>query len=317
MKVFITGDLPGNAVDLLLKNKIEVVVFDKDRALTKEEFVKYAKDADGVISLLRDKIDSEIIDSMPNCKVIANYAVGFNNIDVAYAKKKKIVVVNTPDVLTDSTADIAMSLVLACARRIPEGEKIVRNKKFKGWGPKLLLGYELRNKNFGILGAGRIGAATALRAKAFGCNILYYSNHQNLKLEKATGAIKMPLKTLIKNSDVISIHLPLTAKTNNLLNEGILKLLKPSAILINTARGEVVDEKVLIQMLKEKKIFSAGFDVYQNEPNINPELFKLDNVVLLPHIGSATVEARTEMADLSAKNVIAVLSGKKAITPVN
>lgn len=316
MKVLITRSLPGNAVELLLKNGIEVVVYDKDNALPKNIFVKAIKDVDGIISLLNDKIDKEIIDAMPACKVIANYAVGFNNIDVEYAAKKGIIVTNTPDVLTDSTADIAFSLVLACARHIVEGEKIVRNKKFTGWKPGLLLGYELKNKNFGILGAGRIGSAVALRAKAFGCNILYYSNNKNGKLEKNTGAKKLSLKNILKSSDIISVHLPLTPKTDKLIDKEMLGLLKPTAIVVNTARGEVFDEKELIKLLKDKKIFSAGFDVYENEPKLNPQLYKLNNVVLLPHIGSATVEARSAMAKLAAENVIAVLKGKKALTPV-
>jgi len=316
MKVLITGNLPGHAVDMLLKNGIEVVVFEKNKAITQQELIKLGKDADGLICLLSNKIDKAVIDAMPNCKVIANYAVGFNNIDVEYANKKSITVTYTPDVLTDSTADIAFSLVLACARRINESEKFVRAKKFKGWQPDLFLGYELKNKNFAILGAGRIGTAVAKRAKAFGCNILYFSSHANTELEKTTGAQKLPLKSIVKKADIISLHLPLTPKTNNILNKELLSLLKPSAIVVNTARGQVLDEKFLIKQLKENKIFAAGFDVYENEPAINPDLYKLNNVVLLPHIGSGTIEARTAMAHLCAENAIAVLKGKPAVTPV-
>lgn len=253
---------------------------------------------------------------MKECKIIANYAVGFNNIDVDYAKLKGIIVTNTPDVLTDSTADLAMALVLACARKIPEAEKLVRNKKFKGWKPKLFLGMELRDKYFGILGAGRIGYAVALRAHSFGCRVIYYSDVKNVEIEKKFGAKKVSLNSLLKKSDIISIHLPLNKNTYNLLNENNLRLLKKTTILINTARGEIVDENILISLLKENKIFAAGLDVYENEPKLNKEFYTLKNVILLPHIGSATIEARDKMSLLAAKNVIAVLGGKKAITPV-
>ena len=245
-----------------------------------------------------------------------NYAVGYNNIDIDYAKSKGIVVTNTPDVLTESTAEITIALTLACSRRLPEGQELMRNNKFKGWGPKLLLGIELSGKYFGIIGAGRIGTAAAIRANAFGTKILYCSNHKNEILESLTGAKKVTLSKLLSSSDIISLHLPLTSKSFHLLKKVNLKLLKPTAILINTARGEIVDEKELIKILRSNKIFAAGFDVYENEPNINPELLKLKNVVLLPHVGSGTFEARNKMAELAAQNVIAVLSGRKPITPV-
>jgi glyoxylate reductase len=242
--------------------------------------------------------------------------VGYNNIDVSYAKSKGIIVTNTPDVLTESTAEITLALTLACLRRLPEGQDMMKGNKFKGWGPKLLLGIELSKKYFGVIGAGRIGTAAAIRAKAFGTKIIYCSNHKNEYLESETGAKKVSLSKLLTLSDVISLHLPLTPKSYHLLNKDNLRLLKPTAILINTARGEIIDEKELMKILKNNKIFAAGFDVYENEPNINPDLLKLKNVVLLPHVGSGTFEARNKMAELAARNVIAVLSGKKAITPV-
>lgn len=316
MKVFITRQLPGSSVDLLIKNGFDVTVFGKDRQITKQELVKYAKDADGIISLLSDKIDSEVISRLENCKVISNYAVGYNNIDMNAARAKEIVVTNTPDILTDATADIAMSLILACSRHIVAGDMLVRDNKFKGWAPELLLGIELKGKTLGIVGAGRIGMATAVRAKAFGMKIVYFSRSKNETFEKETGAKKLSLAALMKTSDVVSLHVPLTEKTRLLLDKDHLNMLKKTAILVNTARGEVLDEKELVKMLKQKSIFSAGFDVYQNEPDLNKELLKLKNVVLLPHLGSATVEARTKMADLCATNVINVLKGKKPVTPV-
>ena len=316
MKVFITRAIPEAGIQLLKKKGFEVSVYKKDNPIPRKELIKHIKDCNALISLLSDKIDKEVIDSTQRCRIIANYAVGFNNIDVAYAKSKGIIVTNTPDVLTDSTADLTMALVLACARRIPEAEKFVHDKKFVGWKPKLFLGVELRDKYFGILGAGRIGSAVAERAYSFGCKIIYYSNSNNKYLDDKFNARKLSLNSVLKKSDILSIHLPLNSKTNNLLNEFNLHLLKKSAIFINTARGEIVDENILIKMLKENKLFAAGFDVYDNEPNLKKEFFNLKNVILLPHIGSGTIEARNKMSLLVAKNVIAVLSGKNAITPV-
>jgi glyoxylate reductase len=316
MKVFITRLIPSIGIELLKKKGFKVSVYKKDNPIPRKELLNQVKDCDALIPLLSDRIDKELIDQMKRCKVIANYAVGFNNIDVDYARSKGIIVTNTPDVLTDSTADLAMALVLACARRITEAEKFIRDKKFVGWKPQLLLGKELRNKYFGILGAGRIGTETAKRVRAFGCKILYYSNSTNKFLETKLNAKKLSLSSILIKSDILSIHLPLNTKTYHLLNEKNLILLKKSAILINTARGEIVEEKILFSMLKHKKIFAAGLDVYEDEPNIKKELYNLNNVILLPHIGSATIEARNNMSLLAAKNVIVVLTGKRALTPV-
>ena len=317
MKVFITGRIPEIAFKILRENKIKINVREGDKPATGNEIIKNGREADGIISLLSDKFDADVLDKLTECKIIANYAVGFNNIDIKYAAQKGIVVTNTPDVLTDSTADLALALTLTCARRITEAERFVLSKKFNGWKPGLMLGTELREKIFGILGAGRIGTATAERARAFGMKIFYYSNSRNEYLERTTGAKKVNLNGLLGKSDIISLHLPLTKDTFHLLNKDKLALLKRSAILINTARGEIIDEKELIKLLRMKRIKCAGFDVYENEPDINSDLYKLDNVVLLPHIGSATEEARNKMAELAAKNVIKVLAGKKALTPVN
>ncbi|MGE5796227.1 MAG: 2-hydroxyacid dehydrogenase, partial [Ignavibacteria bacterium] len=273
-------------------------------------------DADAVISLINQKFNSYIIEKMSRCKVIANYGVGFNNIDVRYAREKGIIVTNTPDVLTDSTADLAIALMLGCARKIIEAENFVKQGKFRGWRPQLFLGTELKNKIFGVIGAGRIGTAAAIRAHSFGMKIIYYSKKENKHLEKVVKAKKVLLNSILRKADFISLHLPLTNETYHLLNKEKLNLIRPDAVLINTARGEIVDEKELIDLLKQKKISAAGFDVFENEPDLNPDLFKLDNVILLPHIGSATKEARTNMALLAAKNVAAVLKGKKPITPV-
>ncbi len=316
MKIFITRKIQPIAKELLEKEGFKVSVFNKNRPITKEELLNKAKDADAIISLLTEKFDKDVIDRLPKCKIIANFAVGYNNIDVAYANQKGIIVTNTPDVLTEATAETAVSLILACAKRIPEVDKYVRENKFKGWQPDLFIGVELKNKTVGIVGAGRIGYETAKRIKAFGTKIIYYNRSKKDNFEKELNAKKVSLNKLLKTSDIISLHIPLTPETHHLLDKEKLDLLKPTAILVNTARGEVVDEKYLIKILRKKKIFSAGFDVYENEPNLNKDLFSLKNVVLLPHIGSATNESRSAIAELAAKNVIRVLKGKKPITPV-
>jgi glyoxylate reductase len=316
MKVFITRDIPEVAYKLLKKYGIDFSYYNEDRPIPKNILQKKVTDCDGIISLLTDQIDSHLIDQMPNCKVIANYAVGYNNIDIEHAKRKNIVVTNTPNVLTESTADLTIALVLACARRLYEAEQIVRLQKYKGWKPKMLLGVELKGKIFGILGVGRIGSAVAARAYSFGTKIIYYDSHNNFDIENGFYAKKVTLNTLLSKSDFISLHLPLNKNTHHLLNKERLSLMKPTAILVNTARGEIIDESFLLRMLKKNKIRSVGFDVYENEPAISKELLKMNNVVLLPHIGSATEEARNGMAELAARNVINVLKGKKPITPV-
>ena len=317
MKVFITRSLPGNIEKILRQKGHTVVTFKEDRPISKSELIKNAGNADALISLLTDKIDSEIINSLKKCKIIANYAVGYNNIDIDYAKSKNIIVTNTPDILTNATADIALTLALACSRRAIEGHDFVKKKKFKGWAPKLLLGIEMSGKTIGIIGAGRIGQAVAKRFKSFETKIIYYNRSRKYDLEKELAAKKVTLKKLVKDSDIISIQIPSTEETYHLLDKEHLSHLKPDAILINIARGEVVDEKYLIQLLKQRKMHSAGFDVYENEPDVNPELLKLPNVVLLPHLGSATIETRTKMARLCAENVIRVLDGKSPKTKVN
>jgi glyoxylate reductase len=315
-RIFITRKMVGKA-ELLLKRKgFHVSIYREDRPIPKQELIKRAKDVDALITHVTDKIDKEVIDSMTKCKVIANYAVGYNNIDVEYANSKGIVVTNTPNILTDSTSDIAVSLVLACARRLREGEEMMRAGKFTGYKPHLLLGIELKGKTVGIIGAGGIGFATAKRLKAFGTKIIYFNRSRKEKFESELSAKRVSLNYLLKSSDIISVHLPSSKETFHILNNTNLQLMKKTAVLVNTSRGEIIEERYLIEMLKKKKIFSAGLDVYEGEPDVNPELLKLENVFLIPHIGSATIEARTAIAELCVKNVIAVLGGNKALTPV-
>ncbi len=317
MKVLITQKIPSVAEELLTEQGFDVTVYKKNKPISTKELIKLGKNSDGLLTLLSDKIDSLVIDKLPKLKIIANYAVGFNNIDVQYAYSKGIIVTNTPDILTDATADVAMGLILACSRRFCEADKFMREGKFTGWKPDLFLGPGIKNKTLGIIGAGRIGQATAFRAKAFGMKIIYFSRNKKLNFEKEIGAKKVSLSKLMTTADVISVHVPLTPDTFHLLDKDKLDLMKPDAIIVNTARGEVIDEKYLIKLLRGKRIFAAGFDVYENEPVVNKSLFGLKNVVLLPHVGSATIETRNKMAELAAKNIIKVLKGKKPVTPVN
>ena len=316
MKVFLTRELPKVAFELLEKNKISYDYYKKDQPIPRKLLLQKVKNCEAIISLLTEKIDKEVIDQMTSCRIIANYAVGYNNIDINYAKKKKIIVTNTPNVLTESTADLTLALILGCARRFVEGEKLLRSGNYKGWKPKLLLGTELKNKIVGVIGAGRIGTAVAIRAKSFGTNIIYFDSKRNLALEKATNAKKVSLKYLLMNSDIVSIHLPLNEKTLHFLNWKRLKLMKSNSILINTSRGEIIHETDLIRILRDNKSFTVGLDVFENEPNINPELLQYPNVLVLPHLGSATREARDGMAELAAKNVIKVLQGKPPLSSV-
>ncbi|SHH45435.1 2-hydroxyacid dehydrogenase [Thermosipho atlanticus] len=311
MKVFVTYKIPDEGLKIL-SQKFELEVHEEERFLTKEEMLEKIKDVDAVITQLRDPVDKEFIDSGKRLKIIANYAVGYNNIDVEYAKSKGIFVTNTPGVLTEATADIAWALILAVARKIIPADRFVREGKFEGWKPKLFLGYEIYGKTLGIIGMGRIGQAVARRALGFGMKVIYH-NRRRLPddIEKKYKADYVDLDYLLKESDFISINVPLTKETHHLLNKEKLRLLKPTAILVNTARGPVVDEKALYELLKEGKIAGAGFDVYENEPQLTPGLEKLDNVVVLPHIGSATCETRSKMSVIVAENVIDALEGKK------
>ena len=316
MKVFITRELPDIAFTLLKKNNIHFDYYKKDQPIPRRILLQKVKDCDAIITLLTEKIDKTIIDQMSRCKIISNLAVGYNNIDINYAKKKKIIVTNTPDVLTESTADLTLALVLACARRLNEGINLIREGKFKGWKPKLLLGTELRGKIFGILGSGRIGSAVAVRAKSFGTEIIYFDNSKNRILEKKVNAKRVSLDKILKLSDILSVHLPFNNDTFHFLDYKRLSLLKRKVILINTSRGEIIDEKGLLNLLKKNKSISVGLDVFENEPKLNHELLKFPNVLILPHLGSATYDARDRMARLAVDNVISVLRGKPPLSSV-
>lgn len=316
MKVFITRRIPESGINLLKKHHT-VAVSKKDRVLSKQEIIDQAADVDGLLCLLTDTIDEEIISSISNLKMIANYAVGYNNIDVSYATKKKILVSNTPDVLTDTTAELAWALIFAVSRRIVEADSFSREGKYEGWGPMLLLGQDITKKTLGIIGAGRIGTAMALKSKGFDMNVLYTDNHKNERLESELAAQKTNLKDLLKKSDIISLHVPLTEETKHLIGNEEIDLMKETAILVNTSRGPVIEEKALIKALKNEKIFGAGLDVYEHEPKIPNEFKLLDNIVILPHVGSATRDTRSNMSMMAAENMIAGLNGEKPSNCVN
>lgn len=307
-KIVVTALLPGEAVNKL-KEKFLVKIFPQKKCLNKDELIELLKDADGAITLLSDPLSRDVLEKT-KLKIISNYAVGYNNIDIKYATEKGIIVTNTPDVLTDATADLTLALILATARRIVEGNKFLRRGRFKGWLPQLMLGVDLKGRILGIIGMGRIGKAVARRAKAFGMEIIYNQRKKLIKSEEdALNAKFLPLDELLKKADIVSLHCPLTKETNKLLNRERISSMKKGAILINTSRGAVVDEEALCEAL-QTHLFSAGLDVYENEPKINPKLLKLKNVVLLPHIGSAGKETRETMAVMAVSNILAFFEGK-------
>ena len=309
MKIFVTRKIPKPGLDLLKKHH-DVEVFPKDCIPTKEEILQGVKGKDGLLCLLTDPIDKDVIYAEPRLKMIASYAVGYDNIDIQAATEKGIPVSNTPGVLTDATAEMTWALLFSVARRIVEGDKFARAGKFKGWGPMLMLGQDVSQRTLGIVGAGRIGTAVALKSKGFNMKVLYTSGRKNEILEKELRAKKVELDELLKQSDFVSLHVPLTPSTHHIISEKELKMMKKTAILINTSRGPVVDEQTLVKALKKKWIFGAGLDVYENEPKVSEELKTLENIVLQPHSASATVDSRTNMAIMAAENMIAGLKGE-------
>jgi glyoxylate reductase len=315
--VLVTRALPGEALERL-KLVAEVDINTEDRELSREELKARIHNKQAVISLLVNPMDKEMMDAAPNLQVIANYAVGYNNIDVAEATKRGIVVTNTPDVLTDATADMTWALLLGIARRVPEGDLFMREGRFAGWYPTLLLGGSVTGKTMGIIGIGRIGQAVAERAYGFNMPILYHNRRRLApEIEKKLSASYVSLEELLERSDFVSIHSPYSAETHHLIGERQLKLMKRTAYLINTSRGPLVDEHALVAALRDQLIAGAGLDVFEREPEMEPGLADLPNVVLAPHVGSATVETRVAMTELVVDNVIAVLQGGTPPTPVN
>lgn len=315
-KVFITRKIPDIAIKML-KSKYSVRINKEDRQLTKKQIIKRAKNVNAILSLLTDRIDKEVMVAAKGLKVIANYAVGYDNIDINEAKKRGIIVTNTPGVLTETTADLAWALLFATARRIVEGDKFIRESRFDGWKPTLLLGYDIYGKVLGVIGTGRIGTAFALRSKGFNMKVLYYDKKRNPIVEKECKGKQVTMNRLLKESDYISVHIPLNKETYHLIGDKEIECMKKTVILINTSRGAIIDEMALADALRKNVIAGAGLDVYEREPSITRKLLNLGNVVLTPHIGSASYETRAKMAVMAAQSIIDVLEGKMPKNIVN
>jgi glyoxylate reductase len=313
--ILVTRRLPSSVL-AKLQAIADVDVYTGDAAIPHDELRARIVDKDALVCLLTDRVDRELIDLAPRLKAIANVAVGFNNIDVAYARSRGIVVTNTPDVLSESVADFTWALILAITRRLAEGERLVRRGEWKGWAFDLLLGTELRGKQLGLVGVGRIGRAVAARAAAFGMRVVYASRTGARINSGPENCEQMSLDRLLVTSDIISLHVPLTPETTHLIDKRALARMKRSAYLINTARGPVVDEEALAWALQQNLLAGAALDVYEHEPAVHPDLLRLENVLLVPHLASGTTETRTAMADLAVDNAIAVLQGRPALTPI-
>jgi glyoxylate reductase len=317
MKVLVTGIIPEEIMNLILKEHT-VEANKEDIPMERGKLLQSISDKDGLLCMITDKVDSELLEIAPQLKMVANFGVGFNNIDLDACTRKSIMVSNTPDVLTDATADTAFALILATARRVVEGDKLTRRGEFRFWAPFHFLGHEVSGKTLGIIGMGRIGKAVARRARGFNMNVIYHDDQRlDTANEKTLDITFVNMDMLLSMADFISLHIPLTSKTQHLINRQTLGKMKPSAYLINTSRGMVVDENSLVEALHEGKIAGAGLDVYENEPDLAPGLAGLDNVILLPHIGSATLETRMKMAQLAALNLLAGLRGEKPSNCLN
>jgi glyoxylate reductase len=310
--VLVTRRFPTSVL-AKLEAAAAVDVWMEERAMRPDELRTRLAGKDALLCMVTDEIDRAVLDAAPGLKIVAAAAVGFNNIDVAYAQSRGVVVTNTPDVLTEATADFAWALILALTRRVSEGERLVRRGGWEGWAFDQLLGAGLRGKQLGIVGMGRIGRAVASRADAFGMHVAYTSRAP-VDLD---GAQRLSLDVLLNTSDVVSLHVPLTDDTRHLIDRRSLARMKRSAYLVNTARGPIVDESALAWALQEHLIAGAALDVYEHEPAVHPDLLELENVLLTPHLGSATRETRTAMAALAIDNVLAVLAGQPPLTPVS
>ncbi|NLJ48307.1 MAG: D-glycerate dehydrogenase [Candidatus Atribacteria bacterium] len=317
-RIFVTRPIPQEGLEIL-KGCCHVEVSDHDGVIPRSLLLQRVKDVDGLLTLLTDMIDKEVIHAAgKKLRVISNYAVGYNNIDVAEATKRGIMITNTPGVLTETTADLAWVLLMSIARRIVEGDKLVRAGKFRGWEPMLLLGTDIYESTLGLIGFGRIGQAMARRAKGFNLKVLYYDkNPISPIIEKELGVSRANFDEILRKSDFISIHVPLNEETFHLIGQKEMSIMKKDSYLINTARGPIVDEKALVKALKDGLIRGAALDVFENEPEIEKELMSLDNIVMVPHIGSASYRTRTKMAIMAANNLLSALKGERPEFLVN
>ena len=314
-KVLVTREIPNAGLRLL--EDFEVTVLSESPP-ERGELLEAARGAVGILPTVTEKMDAEVMDAAGDgLKVIANMAVGYDNIDVEAATERGVVVTNTPEVLNETTADTAFMLLLAAARRLGEAERLLRSGGWDAWGPKQLTGPDVWGKRLGVIGFGRIGQALARRTRGFDMDLVYHDQYRNEGAERELGARYLELDELLRTSDFVSIHTPLTPETTHLIGADELERMKPEAVLVNTSRGPVVDESALADALVEGRIFAAGLDVYEEEPEVHPKLLELENVVLAPHIGSASIETRDKMAALAAENLAAVLRGEEPKTPVN
>ena len=318
-KVFVTRKIPGDHIEKLKEAGHEVNLSEFDRSLTSEELVEKVKGIDALLCLLTDKIDGDLMDAAgPQLKIISNYAVGFDNVDVAAATQRGIVVCNTPsNEVNEAVAEHTWALILSLSRRIVEADEAVRRGAYKGWEPDIFLGINLVGKTLGIIGLGRIGSMVARRAKGYNMTVLYNKREQDPEAEKELGVIFSQLDELLGKSDFVSLHVPLTDETRHMINKDSLAKIKKGSYLINTARGQIVDENDLVEALRSGHLSGSALDVYDNEPNIDPELIGMENVVLTPHIASATKEARAKMGEQAVQAILSTLTGQKPENLVN
>jgi glyoxylate reductase len=317
MKVFITARIPKETL-ARISLEHEVEIHDRDEPIDRARMLEAVENKQGLLCTITDRIDKEVLERAPDLKVIANNGVGFDHIDLEAASARKIPVTNTPGVLTDETADLTFALILSTARRIVEGDRMTRQGEFKYWAPLHFLGWKVSGKVLGVVGFGRIGQAVAKRARGFDMKVIYYSRSRLDPIrEMDLNVAFKPFDELLGEADFVSLHVPMSHLTRRLIGSRELDIMKPSACLINTARGGVVDEKALVEALQNGRIGGAGLDVYENEPELSPGLAGLKNVVLLPHVGSATIETRTKMASMAAENLLAGLRGERPPNIVN
>jgi glyoxylate reductase len=316
--VYVCRPLPGRALDLLRERCAVHVWPDPEIPPPREVLLEAVREAEGLVTLVTERVDETLLAAAPRLRVVSNVAVGYDNVDVAAATRRGVVVTNTPDVLTETTADLAWALLLAAARRVAEADRFTRAGRWKAWGLELLLGQDVYGRTLGVVGMGRIGRAVARRAGGFRMRVLYTSRTRCEEVERELGAEWRALDDLLAEADFVTLHTPLTQETRHLIGRERLRRMKPTAVLVNTARGAVVDEQALVEALRERWIWAAGLDVFEQEP-LPPDspLLSLDNVVLAPHIGSASFTTRARMAEMAAENCLAVLSGRRPPNPVN
>lgn len=314
--VVVTRPLPDPGVAVLTEAGFEVRANPDDRPWSRVELLAAVADADALLCMLSEPVNAELLDAAPSLKVVSNYAVGFDNIDVAEARGRGVEVTTTPDVLTEATADLAWALLLAAARRLGEGDRLVRAGEWTGWGPNQLIGQPVAGRTLGIVGMGSIGRAVARRGRGFSMPVVYFNrNRLDPAVEAELGARYVSLDELLATADVISLHAPLNDDSRHMIDAAALARMKPTAVIVNTGRGALIDEAALVEALSEGRIAAAGLDVYEREPALTDGLTALDNVVMAPHLGSATTTARAAMVRLCAENITNVLAGRPAVTP--